>query len=197
MDPKKIFDIISSEDIKPLDSSLEIDDLIVVINGYNEKIKFQQEFKKRKVAKIDEEIDRLEANKDKFMQVIIATMNATNNKSLNFPGTGRVSVRKVSGKWEIKDKESLKQYLKDNLDETQYKSVTKTEEVLVKKEVDVVLDSMIGSNPDIINFAVKTKDSQSVTLSFDEDINVKLDEMKDSDYSRVDGLSIDKKFDGI
>jgi len=164
---KKIFDILQSPDAEPLESDIEIEDLILVIQDIDSKLSFLDRLKKERTKAISEEAAKLLLKKDRFKEVISKTLEEFKHKALNFPGVGRVTSKTTSGKWEVIDEDGLIRMLKEELDDDEFSEVVTQKQVLVKKALNKVLDAMSSSDK-ITDLADKGKEDQSLMITFDK-----------------------------
>ena len=195
MDSKTIATILSSGNVKPLDSEFEIEELILSVNGINEKISWYKELKKQRMEKITSEIDKLEGRRNLLKEIIISTLKKNEKTSLNFPGIGKVVMKKTEGIWKVEDEESLIKYLEKELDKDEFEKVVKIKESIVKAVLDKKLDmwEQSGSLPSSV---AKEEGKESVAVIIDKDFsdNKKMQEIIQSvesvDVEDMDDLEI-------
>ena len=170
MDNKIIATILTSEDVTPLESECDIEDLIVSIRGLDERIEWYQILKNDRIAKISQEIEKLSNRKKRFKEVIAATLNDKDKKSLNFPGVGKVAVKTLKGTWDIKDEDSLKTHLGKELDKDTFEKIVITKESVSKTALKKLLDAWekSGSVPSSVE---RTEDKQSLSVTIDKDFS--------------------------
>jgi len=177
---KKIFDILQSEDVEPLESDIEIEDLILVIKDIDGKISFLERLKKERTKAISEEIEKLLSKKDKFKGVISKTLEAFDHKALNFPGVGKVTSKTNSGKWNILDEGSLIEVLKEELSADEFSEVVVQKQSIVKKALNRILDSLSSSDA-ISKLVNKEKEDTSLMITFDKKSTNKIEEYEYDD----------------
>jgi len=105
--------------------------------------------------------------KDTFKKVIEKTLEAFDHKALNFPGVGRVTSKTTSGKRIVIDESSLIEVLKEELSDDEFSEVVVQKQVIVKKELNKVLESMSSSGK-IVDFANKSQEEKSLMIAFDK-----------------------------
>ena len=164
---KKILDILQADEVAALEADVEIEDIISVIKEIDYKISFLERLKKDRTKTISEEIDKLSSKKDTLKEVIAKTLEEFGHNALNFPGVGRVTNKKSSGKWEVKDETALIEILKKELDDETFATVVVQKQSIVKKELNKVLEnwSIEGKK---IDSAEKTKDDKSLMITYDK-----------------------------
>ena len=167
MDNKTIVTILTSEDVTPLDSECDIEDLILSIKGLDERMAWYKTLKDDRVAKITQEIEKLSNRKNRLKEVITATLKEKDKKTLNFPGVGKVSVKNLKGTWDIKDEDSLKVHLGKELDKDAFEKIVVTKESVSKAELKKVLEmwEKSGSLPVSVE---RTEDRQSLSVIIDK-----------------------------
>jgi hypothetical protein len=167
MDNKTIVTILTSEDVTPLDSECDIEDLILSIKGLDERMAWYKTLKDDRVAKITQEIEKLSNRKNRLKEVITATLKEKDKKTLNFPGVGKVSVKNLKGTWDIKDEYSLKVHLGKELDKDAFEKIVVTKESVSKAELKKVLEmwEKSGSLPVSVE---RTEDRQSLSVIIDK-----------------------------
>lgn len=142
-----------------LEDLLMVEDVLEFIRDLNEKIDFYKSLKEKRMKPIDMEIEKCQTQIDFFKDVALRSLEANNEKTLNFPGVGKVTVKKQKGKWDITDEEALKKYLKDNNRDKCIKTIEKID----KKELSSLLSNI---NTDDITGAVYLNGKNNITISF-------------------------------
>lgn len=204
---KKIADIIYAKEVKPLESEFEIEELFVAIKSMEEKIEYFEALKKKRAKDIEEEIAKIESKIGILKYVISLTMDATEKKSLNFPGTGKVSITERKGKWVIDKEDELLEMLCKELDENDYKRLIQTKTTYAKKEIDSYLDQWEqgGKIPPCVHRGPSSKPLKlSYTgeeiASYDEDemeINISKNTSKDEPVTDKISKVDEENFDGL
>lgn len=123
-----------------LDSIYEIEDILEAIARSDKKIEHFEKLKKHRTNVLDEKIEQLENENIRLRQVIFDTMKALapDDKTVDFPGVGKVTRKKPKEKWVVENEDEVIKYLeKEKLDKDAVKTVKK----IVKKELDKVLDN--------------------------------------------------------
>lgn len=190
IDKKKLYDMLNSGELDPLESDVEIEDLILLIKSIDDKTDFLKKLKKARTQSINDEIDKLSERKQAFREIIEKTMRKFNHKSLNFPGIGRVLVRPGKSKWVINNEDALINYLENQLDDKDFQNIVQEKLSISKKELNKVLDGMEKQNkilPDSVN---KETAPDSVTISPDK----KSDDLKEKSQSIDQNIDLDNEF---
>ena len=192
---QKLIDILEDQDISALDDDAELEDVIALMKDYDNKISFLKKLKQNRTKVITEEMNKLEERKDSLKAVIQSTLEKFEHKSLNFPGVGKVAIRKASDKWEVRDEEGLIAHLEDTLDDSEKENVFKESKTIVKKELNEFLKQWEkeGKVPDSVQ---KIIGEQSVSVQFDKDVSNKVNEIEEARENR-DTLSDSPQYDGI
>jgi len=169
MDKQVISAILTSKDVTPLDSECDIEELILSISGIDKTVEWYKELKKKRIEKITAEIDKLSSRKERLKEVIVATLDENNKKSLNFPGVGKVSVRNVKGKWDWdeEDNDSLISYIQKELEGDELDKIVVTKTTIVRTPLKKVLDlwEKNGSLPSSVS---RVDDKQSLSVTVDK-----------------------------
>lgn len=182
---KKIYDIYESTEINPLQSMEEIEDLIVAIDSLDKRESFYKSLKKKRTQAIDTEIEKIEKRRERLKEVIKTTLKENKQKSLNFPGIGRVSFREVKGSWNVIDEEAVVEQLSSILDPNDFKEVVKTESKIVKKNLNKVLESLESKNVSL-NGVEKEPARSSVTVSINDGLESEIEEEEVEAYTSDD-----------
>lgn len=174
LDQKSLLDILQNDNAEALDSDLEIEDIITLIKDVENKIDFLEKLKKKRAESINAEMEKLGAKKEKFKNIILKTLEKFGHKSLNFPGIGKVGIKNFSGKWEITDEEKLIECLQKDLTKNDLDVVFINKPSVAKKELNRILDEWKSSGKEM-NFAKKTQDEKSVSISYDKSGSINTD----------------------
>lgn len=154
-----------------LTDKYEIEGVLSSLHQRTKKIEFLKELKKRRNALIEEQISSEESSIEILENAIKSCMAKTKDKSLDFPGVGKVGVRSVKGTWTITDEEGLKGHLE---------SLGKADEVIEeswkfkKKDLNKVLDELERNN-NTSKFVVKEPEKVSLSVSFPKEAEVPQD----------------------
>ena len=167
---KKIFEIMDNENVTPLENESEIEDLIVAINGLNKRLGFLKKLKENRIEKINSDISKHSLRKERLQDVIIATLEKINEKSLSFPGIGKVFVKHPKGKWEIDNEEELIEFLKKELSKEDFDDVVPSKPSITKKELNKILDvwEKSGKLPTSVK---REKADSSLTVTIEKNIS--------------------------
>ena len=158
-----------------LSDKYEIEGVLTALQQKAKKIEFLKELKKRRNAIIDEQITSEETTIEVLENAIKSCMAKTKDKSLDFPGVGKVGVRSVKGTWTILDEVSLRDHLRTLGKDSE---VVEESWKFKKKDLNKVLDELERNN-NTSKFVVKEPDKVSLTTSFPKEDNVPKDVVKD------------------
>jgi hypothetical protein len=156
--------MLNAEDV--LDNVFDIEDILGYIRSIDSEIDFLKRLKESRAKKIDAEISSHASEIDKLKSIIKNTMLAhePDKKTIPFPGVGKVTRRKVPGKWVIEDEETfLSEMAKRGLKER----VVRIKESIAKKEADEVLDNL-QQKSERINGTAWVEPSESLSVSFEK-----------------------------
>jgi len=96
-----------------IDDLVMIEDVIEIIEDLEHKKDFYKELKTKRVNVIDMETAKCDDQINFLKNTIVSSMENKNEKTLNFPGIGRVLIKNTTGKWDIIDEEELIKSLKE------------------------------------------------------------------------------------
>ena len=149
-----------------LTDKFDIETVILALKDMNQKIDFLKELKKRRTQAIDEQISLLEGNVEILQNAIVNCLNSNKEKTLDFPGVGKVQVRNTKGTWQINDAAALKEYI----EKSQRSSVDFIDYTwkFNKKEVNKLLNKLEENN-NVPAYVTKEPDRQSLSLSFSKE----------------------------
>lgn len=149
---------------------VEIDELLVNIAAIDAQIEHYEALKKHRNSVIDAEIDKLEGNKAQYREAIQQFMASNGEKTLNYPGVGKVTRKAGTRKWIVKDEDALISYLKANpgLSPQLLAKVVVTEEKVVKKELNKILDDLNAHNALQTDTVELEASKESLSISFDK-----------------------------
>jgi hypothetical protein len=107
-------DLQEEEMQQSISSDVDVEKLVKAIKKCRDEVEFLKKLKKSRALPIDEKIAKLESNEEKLKDFIIELMPEMfpTKNSVDFPGVGKVTRRKVKGKWSIDDDEKFKETLK-------------------------------------------------------------------------------------
>jgi hypothetical protein len=169
MDKKDIVTMLTSEDVTHLEEECDIEELILSISGIDKTLEWYKELKKKRIEKIAVEVDKLSKRKERLQEVIKATLNKNNKKSLNFPGVGKVSTRNVKGKWEWEDEDNdtLIAYLQKELEGEELDKIVVTKPTIAKAPLKKVLD-LWEKNGSLPSTVTRADEKQSLSVTVDK-----------------------------
>jgi hypothetical protein len=197
LDQKSLLDILQNDNVEALESDLEIEDIITLVKDVENKIDFLGKLKKKRTEVIDVEIEKLNDKKNKFKSIILKTLEKFGHKSLNFPGIGKVGVKNFSGKWEIKNEEKMIDYLQNNLVEKDLANIFTYKPSVSKKELNKLLDDFIATGKDIKDFAEKTQDEKSVSISYDKTGTIDTNSVPEIEEKSDSTVDLKSQYDGV
>lgn len=152
-----------------LDSKYEIENVLLMVQQVEDKIKFFKELKQYRAKKIDADIQDLEERADRFRRVILNTMASTepDKKTMHFPGIGKVTRRAGKSSWKVTDE----QLMLDFLEKQGVKNmVVETKEVVSKKEANKVFDNFKDQNVTVPGVAY-SEAAESISISFEDEVD--------------------------
>jgi hypothetical protein len=158
----KINDIINGSYL--LEDKFEIEGVLSAMRNIENKIAFLKELKKRRAAAIDVQIESQSETLDKLKEAVKGCMQKNKEKTLDFPGVGKVQVRETKGTWSILDKDALRKDL-EKIDK--FASVSEESWDFNKKDLNKLLDELRKNNN--VPASVKQEDSRiSLSVSYPE-----------------------------
>lgn len=174
-------EILESGVVRPMSDLNNIEAALVMMRQANEKIEALRSLKRAREEAINAEMDKLRNRLDFLKSVIVRTLQDHNQKTVSFPGVGKVSRRKKKGSWLVKDEEALMDVLKK---EGELENCTRTVVEVKKGELNKLLDAWqdIERVPPCVE---KTPDEESVSISYEEE--------KDIDVDDIASLPVPKK----
>jgi len=96
-----------------LNNPVEIEDALNGVLQLDKKVEWLKQLKKYRAAQIDEKIRSYESKTSILKDMIQTCMEEHEEKTLDFPGMARLTVKKNPVKWEILDEEKLFELLKE------------------------------------------------------------------------------------
>jgi len=159
-----IYGVFETKQAVPLDDLTAIEDVLYTIKEFQKKIDFYEDLKVKRINPLDEQVKILKERNDLMKKVITETLKLFKEKSLNFPGVGKVITKKGKSKWTIKDEETLKNLLKK---EGEFENLTETETKIKKSELNKLLDAWdkVGKLPDCIE---REDGEDGVSITFEK-----------------------------
>jgi hypothetical protein len=162
---------ISEVDRSPIQTHIDIDDMLMTLAAIDEQIGRYEDLKQHRIDPIDKEIKALTGKKEEYRSAINSYMTANNEKTLKYPGLAVVSRRSSKAKWTIGDEDALLDLLYAVLKERQpvLDKIVKVEPKLIKKELDKVLDeletqgALDAVSPDVV-FKEPAKTTLNITF---------------------------------
>lgn len=158
--------LLSGSDDYTLDSKYEIENVLLMIQQTEDKVKFFKELKQYRAKKLDEEIKSLEDRSERLRRVVLNTMVSTDpdKKTMHFPGIGKVTRRTGKTSWKIKDENELLAFLEDQGVKNQ---VVETKEVISKKDANKVFECF--HDQDITVPGVDRKEAaESISIAYED-----------------------------
>jgi len=152
--------------VRSLQELENIEALIQFVKEAQRSVERYKKFKKKKIEAIDDEINILNTNIDKAKQIIVKTLNENGEKSVRFPGTGKVSKRQKAGGWEVKDEVELLKIL-EQAGETDRCVKTEVKQTLKKTELNKLLKvwEQVGKLPDCVEAG---EDGETAVIQFED-----------------------------
>jgi len=142
---------------------VDVEKLILTIKRYRNEIDFLKKLKEKRCEPIDLKIEKLNSNEEKLRSFILECMTNLfpEKNSVDFPGVGKISKRKTTGKWVVIDEEKYMELTKKHglYDE----AVKITTSVDKKKVPNVVSRILQDSGPNQLE-GVKYEEPESDTI---------------------------------
>jgi len=192
---KKIEEIENNNEIKSLDDLYMIEGVALKIKNLIEKVNFYKDYKKKKTAEIDEEIEKIDNRITFLKKIILKTLQDNNEKSLNFPGSCNVITRKPPSTWLIKNEDAFFKKLKE---EKEFDRIVETAvfKNIVKKEANKLLNAweQSGKIEELPKDSVEKKQNEiNISLTFGKKNKKKKKNKKETifvnkeeDYDKLD-----------
>jgi len=191
MDKKPIFNKITIGNLRTTDQVYELNDLYQIedfaisIKELKDKNDFYKNYKKEKMKDINDAI-KVNNNKIDFLKAIIreTIKNKSDTKTVHFPGTGKITIKKNKDKWECQDEDAVIQYFSKKYPDS--KVIKEKKEIKInKKELDKNLDAMEknGEIEEVKDFVIKEEREDSVAIKWDKDYS--------KDVEDVDNIQIE------
>jgi len=117
-------------------------------------------------------------------------LESSDEKSLSFPGVGKVVTKQPKGKWNISDENSLISYLKEKLSAGDFEVVVPTKPSIAKKELNKILDTWEKSG-DIPVCVAREESKISLSITIDKNLGRSID--LDEDVEDLSGKSVTEK----
>lgn len=148
-----------------LNSVYEIENILMLVSESEKTVEHYKNLKKSRIQSIDNRIAEYTDKIDSFRQLILNTLNIFGEKSLDFPGIGRVSKRKpTAGKWEVIDDAKVMEFVKNH----KIEHVIETKEVIIKKELNKVLDEYKKQNITVPGTHLE-EGQESISITFEKE----------------------------
>ncbi len=152
----------------PIQQHVEIDDMLLSIAAVDDQIANYKTLLAHRVEPIKAEIEKLEDMKEQYRSSIQQYMSDHDEKTLNYPGVGKVARRSAKGKWIIDDEPKLLAFLLEHLSSDELDSVVIQEPKLVKGELNKVLDRLSHVGELLTDAVHFERQPDSIAISFDK-----------------------------
>ena len=159
----KLNDILSGN--QSLTDKYDIEPVLSAMSQMEKKVEFLKELKKRRASLIDEQIAAEEANIEKLCDAIKNCMALNKAKTLDFPGVGKVSIRKTKGTWTVVDENGLRSHLESL---NKFDDVSEETWRFKKKELNKVLDELEANN-NASDHVKRESEKESLSISYAKD----------------------------
>ena len=149
-----------------LECVFDIEDLLGYVKSLDAEIDFLKRLKESRAEKINAEISSHQSDIDKIKSIIKNTMleHQPDKKTISFPGVGKVTRRKVAGKWVIDDENV---FLEEMTKRGLKTKVIRIKESVAKKEADEVLSDLQQKNDRVAGVSWN-EPSESLTISLEK-----------------------------
>jgi len=173
---QELYEMFSKGEVKPLDDLYGIEDLALSAKELKKQLEWLKGYKSKKAEDIAKKVQVLQSKLDFFKKVVLTTLQEYNEKSVDFPGSCKVSSRNQKAKWNIVDEDEFIEVIeKAEADGVKVDGVLEEvkETVVKKKPADTLLDvwekngnleKYFGSNQD--DTACVKKEFPKKTVSF-------------------------------
>jgi len=151
-----------------LTDKYEVEGVLLALQQMNRKVEFLKELKRRRVSSIDAQIQAEEASMATLEDAIKACMKRNKEKTLDFPGVGKVGVRETKGTWTIIDEEGLRRHLESL---GKFNEVSEESWKFKKKDLNKLLDELQQNN-NTSTFVEKEPAKTSLSVSFPKEESV-------------------------
>ena len=169
VDLKHVIKLIKESQGDGLEDENDIEDLMAAIYCIDEKIDATKEQKRSLSKKLNNQIEKLEVQKDTIKDVIGKTLSKCDDDSgLQKPGVGKVSLKSGKTSYVVKDEKALKTWVKDNHPKV-YKKVFEIKESMSKRNLNSLLKELT-SLPDCVE---KDEGEEQVTVYFNDKFKAK------------------------
>ncbi|MFW5890598.1 MAG: host-nuclease inhibitor Gam family protein [bacterium] len=111
------YDNLDYDQIKDsIKDDVDMEKLLYAIRKARQEVEFLKKLKDKRVKPIDAKIKKLNDNEDRLRDYILSLMDVLfpNKNSVDFPGVGKITKRKVSGKWVVEDEDKFYKLVEDN-----------------------------------------------------------------------------------
>lgn len=169
----------------------EIGDALLALQHMEEQVDYYKNLKKRQTAAIDKQVKKFESRSQKIRTVVENTMKSTcsDRDTADFPGIGKVTMRKSPDKWEIDDEGALIGWLEEN---------EKDDAVVVKSVKKSEFNKLVRKDPDVreADGIAEKKGEKKVSISFAtklvQEVNSQIEEKLPEDFTldQLDELEV-------
>ncbi len=146
-----------------LDSVFEIEELLSDLKSVNEKIQFYKDLKKFRADCVSEKIEECSVTAEKLRKIIHNTLSKHDEKTLDFPGIGKVSRRVAKGKWHVNDTNAAADYFENK---GLRDSFITTKESINLRNLSKIVESH-RSQGETIPGTVLGQDKESLSVTFE------------------------------
>lgn len=173
-----------------LTDKFDIEIVLVAIQSLQKKIDFLKELKKRRIDAINSQLNQHENDISILQDAILECMTLQSEKTLNFPGVGKVQTRKIKGNYEILDDVKLMEFLDehnllDGLIEESWKfKLKELYKTLGKLSENNNLPEMVKKSDDKTSLSISyIKDSASIEKT--PNVNSVSESNKHADFDKL------------
>lgn len=150
-----------------LSSTFEIENILILIEKIDKELEYYKGLKKHRVKSIDEKVSSLNQKESILRGVILNTMKSMNEKSLDFPGIGKVSQRKSKSSIVLEDQDKVVAYL----DKKGLKGgVVKVVESIDKRKLNTLVGDLEKQGENVPGIS-KIQGSESLSITFEKAID--------------------------
>lgn len=104
---QELYEMFVKGEVKPLDDLYGIEDLALSTQEIKKEIEWLKGYKSKKIEDISRKTQILQNKLEFFKKLILSTLQEYNEKSVDFPGSCKVTSRNQKAKWNIVDEEEF------------------------------------------------------------------------------------------
>ncbi len=151
-------------DTDVLENVFEIEELLSDLAKANDHIQFLQDLKKFRAEAVNIKIEEYTITTEKLRKIIQNTLAHFDEKTLEFPGVGKVGRRTTKGRWQVQDTDAVVEYFdKKGLK----KEIVQTKESVDRRKLSKLIENYQAQGEKIPG-VVLGKDKESLSVTFEK-----------------------------